>query len=117
MECSTVELVWTGHDNSIDLILKADGAAVSLAATTYITASFGKKRVESVSTDGAATPVKWKQAGYDTGEVKLFLATVALSPGSYDVPIITYAENGSSNGLVWGKVKVKVIPEVEATAT
>lgn len=112
---SSTEIVWTGHDNTIDLILKADGTAVNLTPTTRITASFGKRLVNSLSTAGSLWPIKWKQAGYDTGEIRLSLTTVALNPGSYDVPIITYAQGGSSNGLVWGTVRVKVLPEVQGS--
>lgn len=113
----STEIVWSSHDNSIDLILKADGTAVNLSATTQITASFGKKLIPSESTAGSSGPIKWKQAGYETGEVRLCLGTVVINPGLYDVPIVTYAQNGSSNGLVWGTVRIKVLPDVEATAT
>ncbi len=109
------EIIWDGHDNSIDLILKQNGSAVDIAGTTRITASFGKRRIESNTP--TANLIRWSGSGYVTGEVRLYLGTTSVIPGLYDVPIITYQDMGSSNGIVWGPIKIRVKPEIEATAT
>ncbi len=110
-----IEMVWDGHDNSIDLILKQNNSAVDISGTTRITASFGKRRIESNTP--TTNLIRWSGSGYVTGEVRLYLGATSVIPGLYDVPIITYQEGGSSNGIVWGTVKIRVKPNVEASAT
>jgi len=114
------EIVWDGHDNSIDLILKQKNSSgemvgISQAGTTGITASFGRRLIESYTTSIATGFIRWNQAGYDTGEIRLFLGQASIAAGLYDVPIITYADAGSSNGTVWGIVKIRVKADIEAT--
>lgn len=109
------EIVWNGHDNSIDLILKQNNTAVDLSGTTMITASFGKRRIESNTP--STNLIRWSGSGYVTGEIRLFLGATDVKPGLYDVPIITYQDGGSSNGIVWGTIKIRIRPEIEASAT
>ena len=113
---ASTEIVWTGHSNSIDLILKSDGTGIDLSATTKVTASFGKRRIESIAPSSGV--IRWGTSiGYERGEIKMFLGNSSVLPGTYDVPIVTYATVTSSDGIVWGTQRVKIIPEVEATAT
>jgi len=58
----TTEIVYLGHDNSIDLVLKADGTARDLSNVTKITATFDSTKIES--TDKAAGAIRWAQDGY-----------------------------------------------------
>lgn len=111
----STEIVWDGHDNSIDFILKQNNSAIDISGTTRITASFGKRRIEN--NDPSTGLIRWSGSGYVTGEVRLYLGATSVTPGLYDVPIITYQEGGSSNGIVWGSIKIRVKPNVEATAT
>lgn len=108
------ETVYLYHDNSIDLILKADGTAVGTSAVTMITASFGT--VLCKSTDKAAGIIRWDQAGYDTGEIRMFLggATSVVVDKYPEVPIVVY-DATNPNGVVWGTVEIDVLARVDAT--
>ncbi len=92
------EYVYLGRDNSIDLLLKADGVAVDLASVTKITASFKGTLVSSTTpTTGA---IRWSGAGYDTGEIRLFLGAQTIPAGKYSVPIIVY-DPANTSGVQW----------------
>lgn len=108
------ETIYQAHDNSIDLILKADGVAVGTSTVTMITASFGT--VLCKSTDAASGIIRWNQAGYDTGEIRMFLGSAtSVVPDKYlDVPIVVY-DPTNSNGVVWGTVEIDVLARVDAT--
>lgn len=81
----TAEIIYLGHDNTIDLQLKADGAAQDLSAVTKITATFGTLRISS--TNKAAGVITWGPgAGYDTGEIRMALGGESIPAGGYDVP-------------------------------
>ena len=108
----TTEIVWLGHDNTIDLLLKADDVAQDLSAVTKITASFGSTLV--TSTDKAAGLITWDQAGYDIGEIRMDIGGETITPGGYDVPIIVY-DTSNTDGVVWGEVSTLVKADVEAT--
>jgi len=106
------EIIYLGHDNTINLVLKADGAAQDLSSVTKITASFGDTLVESE--DAAAGAITWAQDGYDTGEIRLDLGGQSITAGKYHVPIVIYdAQN--TNGVVWGHIYAEVKPEIEAS--
>lgn len=107
----TTEIVWLGHDNTIDLLLKAVGVAQDLADVTKITATFGTTTI--TSEDHAAGAILWNNDGYDTGEIRLDLGDQTIVPGGYDVPIVVY-DPSNTNGVVWGSIHVAVRTEVEA---
>lgn len=93
------EYAYIGHDNTIDLILKADGVAVSLASVTKITLTLGTLLIES--TNQATDPIRWNQAGYDTGEVRLQIGEVeGLVEGKFSAPLIVY-DSTNDDGIVW----------------
>jgi len=106
------EIVYLGHDNTIDLLLKQDGTAQDLSGVTKITATFGDTLIES--TDAANGPITWAQSGYDTGEIRLALGAQSIDEGRYMVPIVVY-DSGNPNGIVWDYVSVEVKAEVEAS--
>ncbi len=106
------EIVYLNHDNSIDLILKADGTAVSLSSVTSMTLTFGTKKISS--TNQAAEPILWAKSGYATGEVHLVLGGQTIAAGNYDAPLVVY-DPTNTDGIVWGEVKITVEAEVEGT--
>ena len=108
------EIVYLGHDNSIDLLLKADGSAVTLSDVTKITATFGDMTIES--TDKASGPITWDQDGYDTGEIRFFLGGHDIEPGIYGVPVVIYNPTHDT-GLVWGLVSIHIQAKVEEPQT
>ena len=107
------EIVYLGHDNTIDLQLKASSSAASLAGVTNITATFDDTVIDgsSSATSGAIT---WSGSGYATGEVRLTLGAQSIEPQRYDVPIVVY-DATNTTGIVWDIIPIRVRPELEAT--
>ena len=107
------EIVYLGHDNTIDLLLKASSSAASLAGVTKITATFDEILVSGSSASSGL--ITWAGSGYATGEVRLTLGAQSIDAGRYDVPIIIY-DAGNTAGIVWDIVPMRVRAEVEASA-
>lgn len=112
------EVIYLGHDNRIDLILKADSggdgafAAVDLTGVTRMTATFGNVTIES--TNQAGDPIRWAQGGYITGEVRCDFGEEAISAGEYRVPLVVY-DTANPDGIVWVRLPIQVVDEVEAS--
>lgn len=105
------EIVYLGLDNSIDLILSADGAAVDLTDVTRMTLSFGTLLVDS--DNGDTDPIQWKKEGYATGEIRLFLGGQTIPVGTYSAPLILY-DPTNTDGVVWGRISILVEADPEA---
>lgn len=103
---TTAEIVYLGHDNSIDLILRSDGSAVDLTSATRVTLAIGPVCVSSAN--GADDPIRWAQPGYGTGEIRLTLGGIACAPGSYRATLVVY-DLTNTNGIVWGKVPLRIV--------
>ena len=108
----SAEIVYNSHDNTIDLQLMSDGSPATLTPVTKITATFGTALVQSANA-GTAT-IRWSQAGYDEGEIRMALGHLTLAPRTYSVPIVVYSASWAS-GVVWDTIAVTVTREVEAT--
>ena len=108
------EIVYLGHDNSIDIILKADGVAVPLDDVTDMSLTFGTTLIES--DNGAADPLRWDKEGYDVGEVRIFLGDQTITPGSYKAPLVVY-DPTNPEGVVWGLIPITVAVDPEAAAS
>lgn len=107
------EYIYYGHDNTIDLILKADGTAQDLSSVTKITASFNDTLIESDDNENGV--ITWDKTGYDTGEIRLALGGSTITAGSYPaVPIIVY-DPTNEDGIVWDEIFITVYAEVEAS--
>ena len=103
------EVIYLGRDNSVDLLLKADGVAEDLSTTTQIDAIFDTS-ITVESTNAATGPIKWNQAGYETGEIRIDLTDSDesdITVGQYTVKIITYTAE-HTDGLYWGEVNIRV---------
>jgi hypothetical protein len=105
------EFVYLGHDNRIDLILKADGAAVDLSGANRMTLTLGSALIDS--DNGEADPIRWAKGGYATGEVRLFLGGEDLTATDYKAPLVVY-DGSNPEGIVWGVIPISIIAEVEA---
>ena len=110
MPDTTVEYIYIGHDNTIDLILKADDVAVDLTAVTSMTMSVGTLTV--VSTNVGGSEITWAKAGYGTGEVRIKLGSQTIAAGNYQAWLVVY-DLANPNGVVWGSFPVTVHAEVE----
>jgi hypothetical protein len=110
----TPEHVYLDHDNTIDLILKADGVAVSLASVTKISLAVGSVLIES--TNQAADPIQWAKSGYATGEVRIAIGGVSglVAGVRYDAPLIVY-DSTNDDGIVWELIPL-LVHDVSAPA-
>jgi len=106
------EVIWLGHDNAINLLLKEDGTAKDLSDVTKMTLTVNGTLI--TSTDKATGYIRWDQAGYDTGECRLFLGDLALSVGRWACPLIVF-DTAATDGIVWGMVPVEIKAEVEGS--
>lgn len=104
------ETVYLGHDNTIDLILKAGGVAVDLTSVDTITLTINGATI--ASENGATDPIRWIQLGYATGKIRISLGEQAISPGRYPAVLVVY-DPSNPNGVVWGEIDVRVNEEVE----
>ncbi len=106
------EKLYLERDNTVDLILLADGVAVDLAAVTSIKATFNN--VEIVSTDKTTGLIKWDQGGWDTGEIRLDCANdsslISQGGGKWDVAIVVI-DPSNALGIDWGSVRIEVIEQ------
>jgi len=110
MTSSEMEVLALDCDNTIDLLLKADGAVADLSAVTRIDAVFSSAVTVS-STNGTTGPIKWLPDEYDTGEIRIDLSDSdesGLAVGLYYVKIIVFDATWT-DGIYWGTVVVKVI--------
>lgn len=100
MPLTETEMIYLGHQNTIDLILNVDGTAASLSTSTCMKLVLGKDVISS--TNGSSTePIKWAQAGYATGEVRICIGgSTLVKPGKYNAVLIVYGATYSS-GVVW----------------
>lgn len=88
------EITYAGHDNSIDLLLKQDGSAVSLAAATKITLELGTVIVSSTA-DSSAFDVSSTVTG------KLVIKLGDHSTLSSGRAVITIYDASNTAGIVW----------------
>lgn len=106
---ASYETIYIGRDNTIDLILKADGEAVDLSSVTQIDVSVGGVVIESSNADTDA--IRWAQVGYDTGEIRISFGSVdglvASSAKKWAYIVIYDLEN--PDGVVWGSFPVLIL--------
>lgn len=115
------ETIWLAHDNTVDLQLQKDGVALTddeMDAITKITASLGSILIES--TNQAADPIRWRQAGYDTGEIRLSFGAESIPAREYRMRLVVY-DTANTGGVVWHDesfpyVKVRVRSDPEPTS-
>ena len=104
------EVVYLGHDNTIDLQLKASSSAYSLSGATKINITIGTKKIENSSASSGA--ITWAGSSYSTGEIRLTLGSQSISTGIYNAPVIVYDATHTS-GIVWDYIPLKVKADPE----
>ena len=100
-------IIELGYDNDIRIVLESDGVAQSTAALTQIKLIIGGTTYTSDNTAGKR--IRWNQAGYDTGEVRITLGkaggtgdTSVPTAGLYsNCPLVVY-DATYDDGLRWG---------------
>ena len=108
------EKVYLNHQNPIRLVLKENSSAIdtSLIEKVSVTLNYSVE-----STSASAGYIRWNQAGYESGEIRLYLGTsTKLLPGIYDAPIVIY-DNVSTAGIVWGNIRLHVLADPEGSTS
>ncbi len=117
------EVTYLGHDNTIALALwKDNDSGVMTLLTddemdeiTEITASFGSTKVSTLVANKAAGPIRWRQSGYATGEIRLLLGDQSITVDLYpDVPIIVYTA-ADDKGVIYARVPISVKADPEGS--
>ena len=95
------ETVYLGHDNGIDLQLKADGVITNLEAITrvQIKDSTCLLTIDSLISPGA---FDWSVGN---GVLILKVGLEAVPPGTYTAYLIIY-DISNPDGVVWDKFKI-----------
>ena len=99
------EIVYLNRDNTVDLLLKANGVAQDLTASTRMILKDigGKFTIDSQISAGA---FNWNPG--ITGKLILDLGGETLPAGMHDVRLIVY-DPSNTDGIVWGDFKLAVI--------
>lgn len=106
------EVIFLGHDNKVDIQLKADGSAASLGSVTGISLTFGATKVQNSSAGSGA--ITWSSSSYSTGQVRLDMGGQAITAGKYHAPLVVY-DSSNASGIVWGFLPVVVMTDPEGT--
>lgn len=95
------ELIYSGRDNTIDLVLTADKVPVDLAAVTRVTVAVGATTVDSALNPSAFQwPVSRTLNGKPVTAMLLKFGAVGLTAGDYRGRLTVY-DIDHPNGLVW----------------
>lgn len=95
------EVVHLTHDNTIDVILTADGVAYDITNTTRMTLSFDDTIIDSDLHSGV---FDW---GDGDGKLFLTLGAQTIAVGTYTAELVMY-DSVNTNGIVWGRLTILV---------
>ena len=96
-----IERVYLGRDNSIDVVLTANGAPVDLSSVTRMLIEFGSKAVDSQTASGV---FDWSSGG---GVVIIRLGGQEIAAGEYSARLVVY-DPTNTHGIVWGDIMIMV---------
>ena len=96
------EIVYKGHDNRINLLLKADGNIVDLSPVTKMELVLDNDEV--ISSDTYPSAFDWTSGS--TGELILDLGDV-VNVGNYVAWLVVY-DSTNTDGIVWDKFHLVV---------
>ena len=104
-----VEYTYNDRDNTNDLLLKADGTAVSLSSVTRMVLEEvnGDWDVDEADSLGALAFDRSPSPAV-TGKVILTLGAQGLTAGEYLVRLIVY-DATNTNGIVWGNEPFRLV--------
>ncbi len=113
----TIERVYSRYDNTIDLVLLADGDIPDLTSVTRMQLELADDLV--IDSQVASAAFNWSSTltqdeasriqGAEAGDAKLILALGAQSipVGKYNAKLIVF-DASNQNGLVWGRLRIVV---------
>ena len=99
------EHVYLGHDNTIDLLLTADGAAVDLSAVTRMTLELDAETI--IDSDPEESPDAFDWDTGTTGKLVLALGGETIEAGTYRTTLTVY-DPTNADGIVWGQFNLVV---------
>lgn len=96
------ETVWLDHDNTIDLVLTADGSAVDLSSVTKMELEIGDDTIIDSAT--SADAFDWSEGD---GKLILALGGETITAGTYTATLIVY-DATNTDGIVWDQFTLVV---------
>lgn len=108
------EIIWKGRDNSIDLLIKADGEIVTGLDVTVTKIELKYKDIYYSSTD-SPTSFDWASRGAD-GVIILKLGLLSLPAGKDKKAELIIYDAVNTNGIVWGQFVLTVTEEALPTS-
>ena len=103
------EHIYNGRDNTIDLLLKADGSAVDLSSITRMVL-YDVAGGWTVDSDESSGSFDWTTG--TTGKVIIDAGGAGITAGDYWVKLRVY-DATNTNGIVWGEAKPPVESDVK----
>jgi len=100
-----LETVYNGRDNSVDLLLKADGAAQNLS---FVTRMVVMDKAGAWTVDSSTAPTAFDWTTGTTGKVELSFGGQSITVGTYVCYLIVY-DASHTNGINWGEFVLEVI--------
>ena len=101
-----VETVYTGRDNTIDLLLKDENGAVDLSSVTRIDIVLLETGDAISDSDPVNFPIKWSGTGV-TGKVLLQLGDQGIVTGMYTARLVVF-DPANPDGIVWDEFGLQV---------
>jgi hypothetical protein len=92
------EIVYLGHNNTIDLLLKADGVAVDLSSVTRMVIELNN----GTEIDSVDNPAAFDWTTGITGKLSLSLGDEVIAAGRYSAVLVVY-DPTNLDGIVWNK--------------
>ena len=102
-----LETVYNGRDNSVDLLLKADGTAQNLS---FVTRMRVMDKDGSWSVDSSTAPTAFDWTAATTGKVELSFGGQSITAGTYICYLVVY-DASHTNGINWGEFVLEVIDD------
>lgn len=96
------EIIYLNLDNTIDLLLKADGSAQDLSTVTRMTLELDSTIIDS---DSSPDAFDWDTGV--TGKLVLALGGESITEGEYITKLTIY-DPDNTNGVFWGYIKLVV---------
>jgi len=97
------EIVYLARDNTIDLLLKADGSAQDLSAVTQMTLELDE--TTTIDSDDSPDAFDWDTG--TTGKLILALGGESITEGDYTAKLTVY-DPTNENGVFWGYIHLLV---------
>ena len=103
MPALITEHVYNDRDNTVDLLLKADGVAQDLSAVTRMVVA-DKQGIFEIDSNLMPSAFDWDSE--TTGKVVLTLGHSDIASGTYVCRLIVY-DLSNTEGIMWGELVLR----------